>query len=161
MTLVNAKILSGVFGLTETRIYQLAAREGMPRVARGQFDLISCIRWYVKYLRAKIEERSVKYCSEDTATQDQRVRRMRAVADLKEMEVASMKEQLMTLSDIRSGLSDVVLIVKARFRSLPARLSAEILGESSRLMIQAKIEKGIKDCLNQIADDGKNYPKMK
>jgi phage terminase Nu1 subunit (DNA packaging protein) len=161
MTLVNAKILAGVFGLTETRVHQLAAREGMPKVARGQFDLISCIRWYVKYLRAKIEKCSVKSCSEATATREQQLRRMRASADLKEMEVALRKEQFVKTSDVRAVMSDLALIVKGRVMSIPAKLSAELLGETSRVMIQAKIERAIKNCLNELADDGQSYPLIK
>jgi hypothetical protein len=79
-------------------------------------------------------------------------------ADLKEMDVALMKEQLMKVEDVRSGFADMVFIVRARFKSVPATLSAELLGETSRVMIQAKIEKAIRKSLNEIADDGKNYP---
>jgi hypothetical protein len=54
MNPVNAKMLADVFNLTETRVHQLAAREGMPKLARAKFDLISCIKWYMKYLRTKL-----------------------------------------------------------------------------------------------------------
>jgi phage terminase Nu1 subunit (DNA packaging protein) len=158
MTPVNAKMLADVFSLTETRVHQLAAREGMPKLERAKFDLISCITWYMKYLRTKIEERSVRPGPEITEIQHQKFRRMRVAADLKEMDVALMKEQLMKVEDVRSGFADMVFIVRARFKSVPATLSAEFLGETSRVMIQAKIEKAIRKSLNEIADDGKNYP---
>jgi phage terminase Nu1 subunit (DNA packaging protein) len=158
MTPVNAKILAKVFNLTETRIHQLAAREGMPKLARAKFELISCIKWYIKYLRTKIEERCVKPGPEVMEIQRQRFRRMRVDADIKEMEVALMKEQLMKVEDVRSGMADMAFIVRARFKSVPATLSAELLGETSRVMIQAKIEKAIRKSLNEIADEGMNYP---
>jgi phage terminase Nu1 subunit (DNA packaging protein) len=162
MAVVNAIKLSEVLNLTESRVHQLAAREGMPKVGRGQFDLISCIRWYIKYLQTKIEEHSVKSRRpEIIALRGQQLRRLRAAADLKEMEVASRREQLVKTSDVRALLSDMAFIVKARFMSIPATLSAELLGETSRVMIQAKIEKAFKNCLNQIADEGMNYPSRK
>ena len=63
------------------------------------------------------------------------------------------------MTDVRAMLSDVVLMTKARLLAIPPRLAIDILGESSRVMIQAKIERAIKDALNQLADDGSNYPK--
>jgi hypothetical protein len=37
-------------------------------------------------------------------------------------------------------------------------LAIDILGESSRVMMQAKIERAIKDALTQLADEGQGYP---
>jgi hypothetical protein len=50
---------------------------------------------------------------------------------------------------------------KQRGSFWPATLSAELLGETSRVMVQAKIEKAIRKPLNEIADEGMNYPLRK
>jgi phage terminase Nu1 subunit (DNA packaging protein) len=147
----------------EVRRIQQLVKEGMPREARGQYDPVKCMLWYIRYLQAKLERNFVDNGGggESLGLNDQRVRLMRADADLKEMELSLKKEQTVYLVDVRAALVDLVLMTKARLLAIPPRLAVEVMGETSRVMIQAKIEKAIKDSLNQLADDGSNYPPRK
>jgi hypothetical protein len=52
---------------------------------------------------------------------------------------------------------DLVVMTKARILATPPRIAPEVMGESSLVMIQAKIEKGLKEALSHLADDGSNY----
>jgi hypothetical protein len=51
----------------------------------------------------------------------------------------------------------MVLMTKARLLAVPARLAVDLVNETSRVMIQAKIEKAIKEALTTLADDGSTY----
>jgi hypothetical protein len=94
---------------------------------------------------------------EFVALNDQRVRSMRAHANLREMESAVRRGNVANLTGVRTAWSDQVLMTKARLLAIPPRLSKELLGEESVAMMQAKIEKSMKDVLNQLADDRINY----
>jgi hypothetical protein len=155
--IVSAEILADVFGLTETRIHQLVAKEKMPKESRGRFDLMICIRFYIKYLQTRIEKRSVEVGGEITALSDQRVRGLKAGAELKEMEVSLRRGEVVRVDDVRAMLGEMILMTKARLLAIPPRLAVEVMGEESRVMVQAKIEKAIKDALTQLADDGSAY----
>jgi phage terminase Nu1 subunit (DNA packaging protein) len=148
--------LAKALNLSPRRVNQLA-KEGMPKELRGKYDLGACMLWYIRYLQTALEKKSATIGDENLGLNDQRVRGMRANAELKEMELAIQRGQTATLQEVRSCLSDLVLMTKARLMAIPPRLATEVMGEESRLMIQAKIEKAIKDALNQLADDGGNY----
>ncbi len=76
---------------------------------------------------------------------------LRADANLREMELAKESGQLLALSDVEAMLTDLVLTTKARVMALAPRLAPELVGETSRIMIQAKIEKACKEVLAYMA----------
>ena len=83
---------------------------------------------------------------------------MRASIEMKEIELAQKKGELVKLYVVKRVWSDLILMTRARLLSLPPRLAIDVFGESSRVMLQAKIERAIKDALTQLEDDGQNYP---
>jgi phage terminase Nu1 subunit (DNA packaging protein) len=161
MALTNAKMLGGVFELTESRIHQLV-KLGMPKQARSKFDLMQCIRWYIRYLQKKVEQKAIDGGDGNPqGANDQRIRGMKADADLKEMDLALRKGQLVKIEDVRAVWAEITLMAKARILSVPPRLAGEVMGQNSRVMIQALMEKALKDALNQLADEGANYQPKK
>jgi hypothetical protein len=72
------------------------------------------------------------------------------------MELAKERGLLVALPDIESTLTDLVLTTKARIMAIPQRVSADLVGETSRVMIQAKLEKACKEALAYLAKAGKD-----
>lgn len=150
----NAIALAEFFGLTKQRVHQLVA-EGMPRELRGKYDLDKAARWYIRYLQAAIEKRAIPMDGDELVSeQKERVRKLRLNADLKEIELARERGQLVAVEDVEKELSDLVLTTKARIMAVAPRLAPELLGETSRVMAQAKIEKALKESLAQLASKG-------
>jgi hypothetical protein len=79
------------------------------------------------------------------------VRLLRADADLREMELAKERGLVVALPDLEATLTDLVLTTKARIMAIPPRLAPELVGEMSRIMIQAKLEKACKESLAYLA----------
>ena len=153
--------LAKALNLGPRRVNQLV-KEGMPKELRGKYDLSACMLWYIRYLQGVIEKKSANVGGgEMLGLNDQRVRGLKAQAELKEMEVALRRGETATLTEVRAVISDMVLMTKARLLAIPPRLAVEIMGIDSRIMVQAKIEQSIKDALNQLADDGSSYPPRK
>jgi hypothetical protein len=159
--IVNVGKVAEALNLDERRVQQLA-KEGMPREGKGQYDPIKCMWWYIRYLQTKLEKRAVPMPGgEFVGLNDQRVRGLRADAELKEMELALRRGITANLDDVRAAWADLVLMAKARLMAIPPRLAPDLKGEDSLVMLQAKIEKAIKDALNQLADAGSNYAPRK
>ena len=59
MKTVNAKQMAIFLGLDSERRVQQLVKEGMPRDARGQYNPIKCGAWYVRYLQAAIEKKTL------------------------------------------------------------------------------------------------------
>jgi len=150
--IVNAVALAELLNLTKQRVHQLVA-EGLPRELRGKYDLDKAVRWYVRYLQAAIEKKAIPLEGDELVSeQRERVRKMRLDADLKEIELARERGELVAIADVEKEIADLVLATKARIMAVPARLAAELLGETSRVMAQAKIERALKDSLVQLAN---------
>lgn len=154
MSTVNVTRIASAINLSEQRVQQLV-NEGMPREARGQYDPMKCMLWYIRYLQSAIEKRSVPAPDNRFVGRAERVRLLRADADLREMELAKKRALLIALPDVEAMLTDLVLTTKARIMAIPPRLAPDLMGETSRVMIQAKLEKACKEALSYLAKAGK------
>ena len=121
-------------------------------MARGQYDAMKCMLWYVRYLQRALERKAVPTLDgRFVGEREERIRLLRADADLREMELAKGRSQLVALRDVESALADLVLTTEGRVMAIPQRLASELVGETSRVMIQAKLEKAFKECLAYLA----------
>jgi len=149
--ILNAERLAVFFNLTKQRVHQLVA-EGMPRELRGKYDLDKCAQWYIRYLQSVIEKKAIPMDDGEYASEHkEKIRKMRLEADLKEIDLAQRRGQLIAIGDVDKEMSELVLTTKARLMSVPARLAPELVGENSRVMIQAKLDKSLREALGQLA----------
>jgi len=151
MATVDVTKVASALNLTEARVQQLV-KEGMPRESRGQYDPVKGLLWYVRYLQKALEKKAVPTLDGGfVGEREERVRLLRADADLREMELAKERGLLVALPDIEKMVTDLVLTTKARIMAIPPRLAPELVGETSRVMIQAKLEKACKESLAYLA----------
>jgi hypothetical protein len=151
MPTVPADKIAQALNLTEQRVHQLV-KEGLPKEGRGQFDPVKCILFYIRYLQKALEKKAIPtldggYLGE----REERVRLLRADADLREMELASQRSQLVAIEDVERAVTDLVRTTTARVMIIAPRLAAELVGEASRVMIQAKLEKACRESLAYLA----------
>jgi phage terminase Nu1 subunit (DNA packaging protein) len=148
--LVGIAAIAERLRLTPRRIQQLAG-EGLPRVTRGKYDVDAVLDWYI----AKIERQLARQTDEDgdqAIQYKEELRLLSAKADLQELDLASKRRELVSIVDVEKTMTDLVITTKARILTVPARVAPEILGEQSRVMVQAKIEKAIKESLSHLAE---------
>ena len=48
---VSAGFLSGLLGITDRRVQQLAAQGVLPKASRGRYPMAGCVRAYVQFLQ--------------------------------------------------------------------------------------------------------------
>lgn len=134
--------------LKKTRIHELV-QEGLPKKLRGKYDQDQCIGWYIRYLQALVEKKAIVdeggkiFASE----REERLRLLRADADLREIELARERSELVSIDEVEKEMTELILTTKARVMAVAPRLAPELLGETSRIMAHAKIEKALKDAL--------------
>jgi phage terminase Nu1 subunit (DNA packaging protein) len=147
MAFVEVGKVAQALNLDERRVQQLV-KEGLPREGRGQYDPVKCMLWYIRYLQQALEKKSVPTLDGGfVGEREERVRLLRADADLREMELAKERSQLVSIQDVEKEMTDLILTTKARIMAVAPRLAPEVVGEMSRVMAQAKIEKALKDAL--------------
>jgi phage terminase Nu1 subunit (DNA packaging protein) len=150
MPTVDISKVASALNLTEQRVQQLV-HEGLPREARGRYDPVKCMLWYIRYLQKALERKSVRLDGGFVGEREERVRLLRADADLREIELATKRSQLVAIQDVEYAMTDLVLTTKARIMAIPPRLAPELVGELSHVMIQAKLEKACKEALSYLA----------
>lgn len=133
--------------LTPMRITQLV-KEGMPKSDRGEYDPVRCMFWYIGKLRGHVEH---KEGEDGTSTQGERKRLIKAQADREELELAKARSEIISIADHTKILGDMAVETRAFVQAIPARAAADLVGETSRVMIQAKLEKHCNFALTKLA----------
>lgn len=77
--------------------------------------------------------------------------------ELKEIKLGEKRAALLGIDIVKQVFIELVQMTKARVMSTPPRIAPEVIGETSRVMIQAIVEKHLKEALIQLADDGSQY----
>ena len=85
--------------------------------------------WYIRDLQNAIAKRAVPTLDGGfVGEREERVRLLRADADLREMELAKQRGLFVVLPDVESTLADLVLTTKGRIMAIPPRLAPELVG---------------------------------
>jgi len=148
--LVGIAAIAERLRLTPRRIQQLVG-EGLPRVTRGKYDVDAVLDWYI----ARLERQLAGETDEDGETEkrySEELRLLSARADMQELDLASHRRELVSIADVEKQMTDLVITTKARILTVPARIAPDLLGEQSRVMLQAKIEKSLKEALSHLAE---------
>jgi phage terminase Nu1 subunit (DNA packaging protein) len=156
MATVDVGKVARALNLTPQRVQQLV-KEGLPRETRGRYDPIKCMMFYVRYLQRVLEKKSTPTLDGSfVGERVERIRLLRAQADLREMELARERSLVIPVEDYERTLANFILVTTARVMAIAPRIAPEVVGQQSRVMIQALIEKGCKDALSCLAKAG-NY----
>jgi phage terminase Nu1 subunit (DNA packaging protein) len=151
MATVDVGKVASALNLSRQRVQQLV-KEGLPREARGSYDAVKCMLWYVRYLQGLLEKRSDPTPDDGfSGERVERVRLLRAQADLKEMELASQQSSVISVADYDRSLDVMIQTTKAVVMRIAPRAALELTAQTSRVMVQALIEKHCRDALRQLA----------
>jgi phage terminase Nu1 subunit (DNA packaging protein) len=149
MAIVDVARVALALNLHVRRV-QYLVKEGMPREARGKYDAVKCMCWYIRYLQILIEKKSTPRAHQ-VGESAERVRLLRAKADIAELQLARVRSQLVTVADVDAFHNELVDTTTKFMMTIPPRVASELVGETSRIMIQAKIEKAIDEVLSALA----------
>ena len=90
MAIVDVERVASALNLTRQRVAQLV-KEGLPREKRGEYDLIKCLLWYIRYLQAQVSRLSPNVDAlggELDSERKERIGLLRADRELKELKLA-------------------------------------------------------------------------
>jgi phage terminase Nu1 subunit (DNA packaging protein) len=151
MATVNAEKIAKALNLTEARVHQLV-HEGLPKEGRGQFDPIKCLMFYIRYLQNKLELKTVPTLDGSfVGEREERIRLLRTQADLAEIELSEQRSQLVSIEDVQKEWTDFCETTTAVIMAIPSQLAPQLLGQTSRMMVHAKIEGAIKEALLRLS----------
>jgi AraC-like DNA-binding protein len=143
--------VAGVLNLSPRRVQQLAKEEGMPRVSRGEYELVKCVHWYIAFLTRRMEE--ARRGSSETESQA-RARYIAAIADLKQMDVLERKGEVIRNETVLMVIDPVLQAIRSIILSMPRRLAALVAPSSveGRIQIESIVDSYVRDMLDQISN---------
>jgi len=137
--------------LSERHVQRLVT-DGLPKGARGKYDVDKCLRFYVRYLQRKLKEAALPDPDGGyTANAAVRNRLLTMDADLKELDLAEKRGRMISIAKVGNDLAALVLEIKQRILQVPPRLAAEVIGEKEVTVVQDKIERALKEALIQLS----------
>ncbi len=150
-----ASTLAKLFNLSERRIRQLAQEGIIPKKEKGQYDVVASVQGYLKYLQEQVAGRGLT----TAAIHVQRLRRIEALADEKELSVS---QQLGALINVHTAVERggrKVMATKTGLLALADRIT-QMLGLSlmQRHGIQGAIKKNLFAQSDYVEEDNDTRP---
>lgn len=134
---IDTKTVADLFGMTPRRIQQLTKEGILPAKKKGnsnQYQLITTVRQYIRYLTDKASGREVTTVKEQRAEE----RRLEAEADLKRSKADITALQLKELEgnmhrseDVEAVMTDLVFTIRSMMIALPGRLAVDVANAST------------------------------
>lgn len=141
--------------LSERRIYQLA-REGLPKIAPGRYDVGACFRWYIRFMQRKLVERMFPKdgdaSSPAAAAGVTRNKLLSIESELKQIELAEKREQLISAERVQKDVAAIVAEIRTGILALSPQIAAEVLGETDLAISQVKIDRSLKVALEALSE---------
>ena len=139
--------ISTVLKLTPRMVNRHVRENGMPRIGRGEYDLIACVHWYLDF-----KDRQIEQARRGDETENQaRTRLLRANANLRELELARLRGELITIADAVKTTAEVVSAARSRMLSVPVKAAPVVQGASSPGEAKEILETFVEEALHEIA----------
>lgn len=146
---VNAAELSAFLNVDASYVTRLHSDHGMPRKARGKYDLHECAKWYIRHLQERARSRAF---GANDATREQKARLAGAEATLKELEVARLRRELIPVEDAVRLWDDALARVRDAMIATVSTSAQRVIGVRTLPQAHALIEGVIHDALSAAAE---------
>jgi hypothetical protein len=140
--LVDVNTLSDVLSCSPRHVQRLV-EAGLPKAATGQYDVLVCVRWFIRDLKRRLRE-------EGGGLEREQERKTKAEADLKELELYERLGTLIPIAVYRSDVAFHFTAIRQRFLALPGRVAATLEGEP-RAQIKVKLRAAVCEVLDVLA----------
>jgi hypothetical protein len=119
------------------RLQQLAQEGIVPRPINGEYEVVGCIKGYIRYLRQKAEGGG------SLTLTDERTRLARLQADQMEIELEERRAALVSTEWVVECFGRIMETFRTRMLALPAKVAPVAYGCSSVAEVKAVIEEAI------------------
>lgn len=155
-----------LLGVTDRMVRNWIKDKGLPAKSdpRGRtLDWPETLRWYVAYRiaenggsggsRRPINGSDGSELPEETLD-EAILRKTKAEADLKELQLARERAEVAAISDVEKALATANAATKTLIQALPSRLSTQLLGIDDRARLYAILERETNSLLGNLASVG-------
>jgi hypothetical protein len=135
-----------VFAVEPRTITKWCNELGMPKVGRGEYDLLQVVQWRCNYLEKKIREAEAG--GEDGLNARQRI--FIATAKKKENELAIQEQQLVNIDEVMPVIIKILDIFRNKALVFPKRVAPSLEGVETNHEREALLKDNIFELLNDL-----------
>lgn len=149
-TVVNTKVISKMFNMTERNVRYLVDDGVIARVAHGRYDLIDTVSRYVTFLKMSydgIDESKVIESLDYEKWLHEKAKREKA-----EIELAHIKKEMHKADEVEKVQNHMMMAFRSKLLSLPSKLALQLASKDDPKMIEAILERDIHEALAELAD---------
>jgi phage terminase Nu1 subunit (DNA packaging protein) len=147
MAFATLEQISTILNMTPQMVNRHVKLHGMPRVSRGEYDLVKCVHWYLAYKDQQIQEARKGKESEAQARQ----RLVIADANLKELQYARLRGGMIEAEVAKQLWIKTVVTFKTKLLLLPTKLPTVLLACEGPNQVKDLLEKEITEALHELS----------
>jgi len=144
--LYPCKTIARLFNLTERRIQQLASEGIIPKSERGKYDLVECVRGYIKFLQDRAFGKELSALDSHT----ERTRLLKAQADIAELECEQMRGTLIDCEVIQEHWCMQDGAMKTKIMGLPTKVAHVVQNATTMVEIENAINRECVEALQEL-----------
>lgn len=159
---LDTESVADLLGVTARQVRNWVKDKGLPSKydPRGRrFIWRDTLEWYIVYRTEKDGSRGSQPAAPDPATADDQTesleqattRKTIAEANLKELELATKRGQVVAIADAQRAIEVVSKNVQQKLLSVPAKLTGRLMGVADRNRIHAILEVEMKQQCTELA----------
>ena len=135
--------------LTPQSIARLVNDGIIPRHSRGRYELVPCVRGYIKFLRERALKGDASSVSGDLTSH--RTRLTAARADLAEMEKAQMENSLIPAEDIASAWEAMTSNMRSKMLAIPSKAAPAVYAADNLNEAKSILKDEINEALAELS----------
>ena len=148
MAYASLEQVANVLNMTPQMVNRHVKDHGMPRISRGEYDLVKCVHWYIAY-----KDQQIKEARSGTETESQaRQRLIVASADLRELELAQACGDLIEIDVAQMVWQRVAASFRNKMLLLPTKLAGQVITCKDPNEAQALLETEIQEALHDLSE---------
>ncbi len=143
-----ASTIAKLLNLTERRIQQLAKDGIIPKSVKGKYDLIGCVRGYIRYLQDRA-------FGQDIGTVDyhqEKARLTKLQADEKALLVEQLRGKLLLLDDVSDAWIEMIANARAKLLGIPTKIAARLAVIENTAEVENFLKEVIYEALTELAN---------
>jgi hypothetical protein len=138
--------IAHILKITPRQVNLHVKNDGMPSLARGEYDLIAVVQWYVDRLRKEVQ--AVRQGDETQQISTSRI--LRAKAESAEDKLKKQRGELIPLSQLLPAMERVIGAFKSARTGMGAKLAPQLTGRSQS-EIKTIIDTEVYDQLTELS----------
>lgn len=142
-------VVAKVLNLSERRVQQLVKEGVLPKTIRGKYDLIVCVQSYIKYL----QQRAFGNGAAPQDTHLERARLLKAQADKTELEVETMRGNLIPVEQVEVDWLTMVMSCRSRLLAIPTKIAFQIISLKEPEEVERFLKRNIYEALTELATE--------